>query len=162
MSRGGQSITVPRWQGKGVACRWSFVPTAECYLRTLLLVAPTSGGTWDSLSLAEVADCSIRRLPRNSKSTSESVRRHSLQKWWLNSQPPRTKLVRNSWRHPTSVTPSLPYGGARVPRHFCLFQPRTGRQDLHARQSRRQSLHGQQLVTLEMSILSIFPFYDSC
>ena len=62
----------------------------------------------------------------------------------------------------TSVTPSLPYGGARVPRHFCLFQPRTGRQDLHAQQSRRQSLHGQQLVTLEMSILSIFPFYDSC
>ena len=29
-------------------CRWSFAPTAECYLRTLLLAAPTSKSTWDS------------------------------------------------------------------------------------------------------------------
>ena len=61
-----------------------------------------------------------------------------------------------------SVTSSLPYGGVRAPRHICLFQPRTGRQDLHAQQSRRQSLYSQQLVTLEMFILWIFPIYDSC
>ena len=35
--------------GKGVTCKWSFVPTAECCLRMLLLAAPTSGGTWNSL-----------------------------------------------------------------------------------------------------------------
>ena len=61
-----------------------------------------------------------------------------------------------------SITSSLPCGGVRVPQHICLFQQRTGRQDFHAQQSRRQSLHTQQLVMLEMFILSIFPIYDSC
>ena len=32
VSRGSQSIMVPRCLGRGVACRWSFAPTAECYL----------------------------------------------------------------------------------------------------------------------------------
>ena len=76
VSRGGQSIKVLRWLGKGVACRWSFVPTAECCLRMLLLAAPTLGGTWDSLLHAGVADSSTQRLPRSSKSTLESARRH--------------------------------------------------------------------------------------
>ena len=52
----------------------------ECYLRTLLLGAPTSGGTWDSLLHAEVVESSAQRLPRGSKSTSESVRRLLLAK----------------------------------------------------------------------------------
>ena len=42
----------------------------------LLLDAPTSGGTWDLLLHAEVADSSAQRLPRSSKSTLESARRH--------------------------------------------------------------------------------------
>ena len=63
---------------------------------------------------------------------------------------------------PASITSSLPCGGIRVPWHICLFQQRTGRQDLHDQQSRRQNLHTQQLVMLEMFILSIFPIYDSC
>ena len=76
VSRGGQSITVLRRLGKGVTCKWSFVPTAECCLRMLLLAAPTSGGTCDSLLPEGVADSSARRLPRSSKSTLESARRH--------------------------------------------------------------------------------------
>ena len=67
---------VLRWLGKGVACKWSFVPTAECCLRTILLAAPTSRGTWDSLLPVGVADRSAWRLPRSSKSTLEGARRH--------------------------------------------------------------------------------------
>ena len=78
------------------------------------------------------------------------------------SQNETSKEEKEKLEAPASVTSSLPHGGIRVPRHICLFQPRTGRQDLHAQQSRRQSLHSQQLVTLEMFILSIFPIYDSC
>ena len=36
----------------------------------------TSGGTWDSLLHAEVVESSAQSLPRDSKSTSKSVRRH--------------------------------------------------------------------------------------
>ena len=57
-------------------CRWSSAPTVQCYLRMLLLVVPISGGTWDSLLPVGVADSSARRLPRSSKSTLESARRH--------------------------------------------------------------------------------------
>ena len=75
VSRGSRSITVPRWLGRGVGCRWSFAPTVECHLRTLPLAAPTFAGTWDLLSHVEVAESSTWRLPRNSKSTLESARR---------------------------------------------------------------------------------------
>ena len=37
---------------------------------------PTSGGTWDSLLPVGVADSSAWRLPKSSKSTLESARRH--------------------------------------------------------------------------------------
>ena len=56
-----------------------------------------------SLLPVGVADSSAWRLPRDSKSTLESARRHKPQKQWLNSRPPKMKLVRgrrNSWRHP--------------------------------------------------------------
>ena len=80
VSRKGQSITVLRWLGKGVTCKWSFVPSVECCLRTLLLAAPTFRATWDLLLPAGAADSSTQRLPRSSKSTLESSTRHKPQK----------------------------------------------------------------------------------
>ena len=62
--------------GRGVACRWSFAPTAECYLRMLLLAAPTSGGTWDSRLHVEPVGSSKWRLPRNSMIILANARRH--------------------------------------------------------------------------------------
>ena len=121
LSRGSQSTTVLRWLGKGVACRWSFVPTAECCLRTLLLAAPTSGGTWDSLLHAGAVESYAWRLPRKSKSTLESARRHKPQKRQLNSWPPRMKLVRgrrNSWRHPS---PSPHHSPVEASEHLDIF-----------------------------------------
>ena len=78
------------------------------------------------------------------------------------SQNKTSKGKKEKLEAPASITSSLPPGGTRVPRHICLFQPRTGRQGLHSQQLRRQSLHSQQLVTLEMFISSIFPINDSC
>ena len=62
--------------GKRSCVQVVICPTVECYLRMLLLAAPTSGGTWDSLLHAEVVSSSAQRLPRSSKSTLESTRRH--------------------------------------------------------------------------------------
>ena len=107
-STGSQSIMVPRCLGRGTACRWSFAPTGECYLRTLLPAAPTSRGTWDSHLHVELVGSFERRLPRSSKIILANARRCKLQKWQLTSQPPKVKLVRrrrHSWRHP----PPSPY-----------------------------------------------------
>ena len=64
-----------RCPGRGVVCRWSFAPTAECYLRTLLPAAPTSGGTWDSHLHAEPVGSSEWRLPRSFKIILANARR---------------------------------------------------------------------------------------
>ena len=103
VSRGSQSIMEPRCPGRGVTCRWSFAPTAECYLIMLLLAAPTSEGTWDLHLHVEPVGSSEWKLPRSSKVILANAKRHWLQKQQLNSQPPRAKLVRrrrHSWRHP--------------------------------------------------------------
>ena len=83
----------------------------------------------------------------------------------LNSRPPKTKLVRrrrNSWRHlPPSPHHSLMEVSGCLGIFVCSYQEQGGRTSMLNQQG-RQSLPSQQLVTLEMFILSIFPIYDSC
>ena len=61
--------------GRGVVCRWSFAPTVECYLRTLLLAAPTNRGTVDSRFHVEVVETATQRLPRRYKISLANARR---------------------------------------------------------------------------------------
>ena len=57
----------PRCLGKGVASKWWFALTVECYLKMLPVAAPTSGGTLGSYLCVELVWSFIMRLPRSSK-----------------------------------------------------------------------------------------------